>query len=161
MVADYNQYMLGVDKLDQLVSYYSFLHKSVKWWRKVFFWLLEASVVNSYVIYKDHCASNGITPKAHLAYRRSLVDELTKGLRQTSTAHSRTRTRIIPAPERLQSIPHFLRKENNRLDCYVCSKRGAGQRHLTYFRCETCLDNPPLCPIECFKLYHTRININQ
>ena len=30
VVADYNDYMLGVDKLDQLMSYYSFLHKSVK-----------------------------------------------------------------------------------------------------------------------------------
>ncbi len=37
VVHDYNQHMLGVDKLDQLASYYSFLHKSVKWWRRVFF----------------------------------------------------------------------------------------------------------------------------
>ena len=36
VIADYNQYMLGVDKLDQLMAYYSFLHKSVKWWRKIF-----------------------------------------------------------------------------------------------------------------------------
>ena len=26
-IVDYNNHMLGVDKLDQLVSYYSFLHK--------------------------------------------------------------------------------------------------------------------------------------
>ena len=44
--------MLGVDKLDQFARYYSFLHKSVKWWRKVFFWMLEVTVVNSYIIYK-------------------------------------------------------------------------------------------------------------
>ena len=36
VVADYNQYMLGIDRIDQLVSSYSFLHKSMKWW-KVFF----------------------------------------------------------------------------------------------------------------------------
>ena len=119
------------------------------------------TVVNSYVIYKDHCTSNGITPKTHLAYGCSLVDDLTKGLCQTSTAHFQPRTRITQAPERLQSIPHFLRRENNRLDCCVCSKRGAGQCHFTYFRCETCLDNSLLCLTECFKLYHTCININQ
>ena len=28
-VVDYNHHMLGVDKLDQFASYYSFLHKSV------------------------------------------------------------------------------------------------------------------------------------
>ena len=30
IIRDYNQHMLGVDKLDQFASYYSFLHKSVK-----------------------------------------------------------------------------------------------------------------------------------
>ena len=44
--------MLGVDKLDQLMSYYCFLHKSVKWWHKVF-WILEVAVVNAYIIYKE------------------------------------------------------------------------------------------------------------
>ena len=33
VVTFYNQYMLGVDRMEQLVSYYSFLHKSVKGWR--------------------------------------------------------------------------------------------------------------------------------
>ena len=51
VIADYNQYTLGVDKLDQLMAYYSFLHKSVKWWRKMF-WLLEVMVINSYIIYR-------------------------------------------------------------------------------------------------------------
>ena len=53
VVEDYNQHMSGVDKLDQMMAYYSFLHKSVKWWRKVFFWVLEAAVVNSYIVYKE------------------------------------------------------------------------------------------------------------
>ena len=52
-VADYNQYMLGVDKMDQFVSYYSFLHKSVKWWRKVFFWTQEVAAVNCYILYRQ------------------------------------------------------------------------------------------------------------
>lgn len=47
-----NKFMLGVDKLDQLMSYYSFLHKSVKWWRKIFFWCLEVVVINAYIIYQ-------------------------------------------------------------------------------------------------------------
>ena len=33
----YNDNMLGVDKMDQLASYYALLRKSVKWCRKVFF----------------------------------------------------------------------------------------------------------------------------
>ena len=39
VIHQYNRYMLGVDKLDQMMCYYSFIHKSVKWWRKVFIWI--------------------------------------------------------------------------------------------------------------------------
>ena len=45
VVHEYNHYMLGVDKLDQLMAYYSFLHKSKKWFRKLFFWMLEVVIV--------------------------------------------------------------------------------------------------------------------
>ena len=31
VVAEYNQFMLGVDKIDQMMSYYSFVRKSIKW----------------------------------------------------------------------------------------------------------------------------------
>jgi hypothetical protein len=44
--------MFGVDKLDQLMAYYSFLHKSVKWWRKIF-WMLEVMVINAYISWPE------------------------------------------------------------------------------------------------------------
>ena len=146
--------MCGVDKLDQLVCYYSFLHKSIKWWKKVFFWLLEVSVVNSYVIYKEYCTHNKIKPMQHLAYRRNLV-QLTESIR--ASAGSCPGRRCPVSLERLQSKPHFLTHEDKRIDCVVCSDRD-GKRHLTYYRCETCSDHPPLCPTECFKTYHTKNN---
>ena len=31
VVADYNQYVLSVNKMDQSVGYYSLLYKSMKW----------------------------------------------------------------------------------------------------------------------------------
>ena len=37
VVIDYHKYMLGVDKLDQLVSYYSFTHKPEKMVEEGFF----------------------------------------------------------------------------------------------------------------------------
>ena len=39
MVEQYNTYMGGVDKADQLISYYGFSHRTVKWWRRAFFHL--------------------------------------------------------------------------------------------------------------------------
>ena len=33
VVVDYNKHMGGVDRSDQLVMYYGFPHRSVKWWK--------------------------------------------------------------------------------------------------------------------------------
>ena len=50
VVNSYNHSMNGVDVADQLTVYYSFVGKTRKWWRKIFFYLLEVSVVNSYLL---------------------------------------------------------------------------------------------------------------
>ena len=52
-VEEYNQHMGGVDKSDQLLSYYGFSHRTVKWWRRAFFHLLDLSVVNAYILYRQ------------------------------------------------------------------------------------------------------------
>ena len=51
MIDEYNHYMGGVDKLDQLISTNSFIKKSKKWWKNVFFCLLEISVINVRILY--------------------------------------------------------------------------------------------------------------
>ena len=48
----YNQSMNGVDRADQNSVYYSFIRKSHKWWKKLFFWLQEVTTVNSYILYR-------------------------------------------------------------------------------------------------------------
>ena len=74
VIDDYNQYMLGVDKLDQLASYYSFLNKSVKWWRKVLFWMLEIAVINAYIIYKKLAMAQGRRLMTHKVFvKHSLI----------------------------------------------------------------------------------------
>ena len=100
VVVDYNEFMLGMDKLEQLMSYYSFLHKSVKWWRKIFFWLLKVVVINAYIIHKDLARLRGERPMSHLEFCRKLILSLSEPLR-TSVPHS-TRT------SRTERLPHFL-----------------------------------------------------
>ena len=66
VILQYNRYMLGVDKLDQMMCYYSFIHKSVKWWRKVFIWILELTVVNTYIIYQHTDKTKKCSPGIHM-----------------------------------------------------------------------------------------------
>ena len=154
-ILDYNQHMLGVDKIYQLVSYYSFLHKSVKWWRKVFFWFLEVVVVNSYIIHKELALERSERPIRHIQYRRQLILSLSEPIRTTAVPR-RSGPRSAQRVERLQPAKHFLQKGEKRRDCVVCSDRQGGTRHLTHYQCATCSDNPFLCPSECFEAYHTQ-----
>ena len=64
--------MNGVDIADQHSVYYRFIRKTVKWWKKIAFWLIETSMVNSYILYK----LTVVSPKSPAAYRRSVMESL-------------------------------------------------------------------------------------
>ncbi|GFS14000.1 PiggyBac transposable element-derived protein 4-like [Elysia marginata] len=53
-LADYQQFMMGVDLTDQMIGYNMQELKAKKWWRWVFLYLLMVSVHNSYVVAKDN-----------------------------------------------------------------------------------------------------------
>jgi hypothetical protein len=55
---DYNKYKIGADKPDQLLAYYSFQRKSVKWWKKLFFHLFGLALVNAYILHRMKCKEN-------------------------------------------------------------------------------------------------------
>ena len=38
IIAEYNKYVNGVNKVDQYCTSYPFSRKSLKWWRKTIFW---------------------------------------------------------------------------------------------------------------------------
>ena len=53
MVCDYNNFMNGCDRTDQAIGYYG-LHsrRSRKWWKRFFFWALEITINNAYILFK-------------------------------------------------------------------------------------------------------------
>ena len=155
VVDTYNHSMNGVDVADQMTVFYSFVRKTLKWWRKIFFWLLEVSIVNSYILHKLTS-----TPKSHLDFRRAIVEEFAAiSIQQTPPRPrpGRPRKRLAGDPERLNQQPHFLAKRpaNEQRDCLVCSDRQRGVRRRSLYYCRICQDNPTLCPDICFERYHT------
>lgn len=42
----------GVDHGDQMIAYYPFNHRTLKWWKKNVFHLLMVSTVNSFLLHK-------------------------------------------------------------------------------------------------------------
>lgn len=143
-LAVYNIYMHGVDKVDQLASYYSFTRKSLKWWKKVFFYLIEISISNSYVLYLQNKGEKTLSRKA---YRLKLIDKLFSR-NQKYNEYKLHRGRVIP-------LHHFPLYQPLSKECYWCREFYKMKKRTKYY-CEKC--EVPLCII-CFEWYHKYFNI--
>lgn len=55
IVSEYNYHMGGVDKFDMLAALYPVDHKSVKWYRRIFLWVLSVATINGWLLYRRHC----------------------------------------------------------------------------------------------------------
>ena len=156
MIEKYNMYMWGVHKADQLLSYYRFGHRTVKWWRRAFFY--RNAIVNAYILYRI-----STQPGRKLDHKHFWI-ELAKQLLSGSPRmqHSSRHLNILPPQARLTER-HFPEKvppcDSGRASqplCVVCSnKRGRGKKKTT-FRCKQCL--LPMCVVPCFELHHTRVD---
>ncbi|CAK9810345.1 PiggyBac transposable element-derived protein 4 [Anthophora quadrimaculata] len=154
VIINYVKYMDGVNRTDQYTSTYCFLKKSLKWWRKLFFWGLEICSINSYILYKLEKKQRNERPLSHLRYVKTLVDQLRGDFRQNRDRISAFTSTFdeIRLNEKLHIILTGTKK-----DCKVCSQRSKpGGRHETRYYCDTCPDKPRMHLGDCFIKYHTK-----
>jgi hypothetical protein len=146
LVADYNKNMGGVDKADMLRSLYGFDRKTYKWWHRIFFAIMDFTMVNSYIVYCD------------LAGHISLLDYV----RRVSTGLMAFATKIpmLRNPRRAsqEMVPsnrgiHWPQFTASRRRCAHCAKHGIESRPSLI--CSFC--KVPLCcsfTKNCFAAYH-------
>jgi hypothetical protein len=163
IVKDYNGFMGGVDKADMLRAMYDCDRKAKKWWHRIFFALMEITLVNSYVIYQE---LHGKMPL--LQFRRQVAQGLlTKGytLPKKRGRPNQTVSPKDPAKRKKSnfSVPKDIRKQNhgahwltfveNRGRCELCASKKIQSR--PHSKCICC--NVFLCCNEkknCFYKYH-------
>jgi hypothetical protein len=81
VLLEYTTDMRGVDVADQLRASYSAQVRSHKWWHRIFFFLLDMTVVNMYIIYVE-CVKNLWVPRlpmTHLQFKMGLCEALLEG----------------------------------------------------------------------------------
>jgi hypothetical protein len=78
MHLEYTTHMRGVDVADQLRASYSCQTRSHKWWHQVFFFLIDTTVVNMYVMYLAHLRRARVPsrPMSHLQFKTQLCEAL-------------------------------------------------------------------------------------
>ena len=64
--------MKGVDLFNKAASFYMFNRRSVRWYRKIIFWIVEVALNNSYLNYRDNSEDEFITP---LDFRKAIIKE--------------------------------------------------------------------------------------
>ena len=65
VISQYMKYRGGVDKADHYCGSYAFLRKTAKWWCKMFFWLFEVAIVNSFILYNVQRKEKGLRIVTH------------------------------------------------------------------------------------------------
>ncbi|XP_044745115.1 piggyBac transposable element-derived protein 4 [Coccinella septempunctata] len=154
-IHEYNQHMSGIDRSDQMLSYYSCPRKTIRWHKKVLFRLLDISVWNSFLLYRK-----GLQKKIKMVeFREALILSLIEiDINETGRIFTKQRASTSNLPAGEQHFPAEIpvtehsRRKHAFLKCRQCTKEG--RRRETRYRCEHCEDNPPLCPAPCFKLWH-------
>ncbi len=150
-IDNYNKFMGGTDLANQIVQYYAHKHRSLKWWKRVFFSLLNISVLNATVIF------NSIATNKHLSnldFRLQVIDGLLTGWERNTMLRC-TRPNANEFPIRLIEKMHYPGKNpsGRKRDCIVCSNRRLHKRKQTRSICKQC--TLPMCFVPCFEKYHS------
>ena len=80
MIDQYNQFMGGVDRCDQYLASYSMQRKTKKWWKKIFYRLIELSVINAYILFCHFNPEFSKRNRSHYRFRELLIHELVQPL---------------------------------------------------------------------------------
>lgn len=166
VIRAYNRGMGGVDRCDQLLSFYRLKTKAKKWYKRVLFHFLDLSLVNAYILYRE---THEKTPlyefkldvAISLMYGEVFSDPLSIGaaiLRQAATVQFAENGDPVGG-----EVADFIRYDNtNHIPEHValvprcCKVRGCKKRSTIW--CKKC--HVYLClkrGQNCFELWHTEV----
>jgi len=155
-IVDYNLSMGAVDKCDMVVSSIKSIRKSIKWYKKYFFHLLDIAVWNSYCLYKYKTRKDISIAAFHLQLIRQILRKYHKDDFRQSAPRSadkyplRLTGRHFPA---IYTSANIKRKSGLR-KCIVCTQNGVQRQ--THYQCKTC--DVGLCVHPCFETFHTKLH---
>ncbi|XP_014259125.1 piggyBac transposable element-derived protein 4-like [Cimex lectularius] len=152
----YNSFICGIDHCDQMISYYIGARKSLKWYKKLGFHIMEVLLLNAYLLYKRYSVQS--TTLNLLQFRENIIKYLVPPLPSDNpmSSPSSSRRDIIhlssthfPTSTKNSEGSRGGRKSQKR--CRQCSKSKV--QKMTTLYCPSCPNEPGLC-LECFLPFH-------
>lgn len=167
VVCEYNHTMGGVDKVDQqLVDYPIPRKRGKKYYKTVFFHLMDIAVWNAFILHLEACTQAGKKSLTHLKFRLQIIRDIiskygpalpprkSPGRPETTPGSSR----FTPGGHFPMEVPPTEKKKNPTRKCVVCSlkrdQRGKPVRKESRYMCKVC--QVALCVVPCFEKYHSK-----
>ena len=175
-VVGYNQYMNGVDRLDQKISYYPFIRRTAKWSSKFVMYMFQIAMSNAFILFRAR------NPTARCRTLKKFILSVVVAwtspppappLHPSQAADAMPGPSHAPPPQRRTPVPRRRpassrsiidfgghvplavetpKKKKAFRKCAHCAAKGV--RKETHYVCPGC-DHLPLCPVPCFFEYHS------
>lgn len=131
VVSEYNANMGGVDRYDQLRERYQIGRRSRKWWHRLMYFLIDTSIVNSYIMWKLSKANQKRIDQ--LSFRLRLARQLIKGFtsrkRLGRRVNFQNKKKYVPEEVKFANVGrHFPEKISKPRRCKHCSTKKHEQR---------------------------------
>lgn len=140
-ILQYNKFMGGVDRQDQYLSYYPFIRKTVRWYKKLGIHILQLLLINAHFLYAKYEKKKTFYDFRLEIIRVLLPEEMHKKVQHKVLNH------FVSHCERSATTGKTLRRK-----CKLCTSKGI-RKETAYF-CKDC--NVGFCLEPCFKEYHTK-----
>ena len=162
LIDDYNTYMSGVDRCDQLLVYYALNRKTTKWWKRLFFRLLDMSIINAMILNTNIFPDKSKERQCHKKFRMELAHQLVQPLLDSYAdpliGRSSGRTPVT-SDIRLKR-KHFAVSQQPKRSCVGCAYQknanGKYKKTKTVNYCEKC--EKYICR-NCSETYYTRSSL--
>lgn len=147
-IVSYNKYMSGIDRSDQMLSYYASTTKTIKWYRKVFFRLVDICIWNAFYLYRKQKDQKCRL----LTFRESVINSLIDS--GTITDPSTPSDHKDGTQHYLEPIPDTAKNRTVMRRCKKCANKQI--RKQSRYLCPLCPGTPTLCVHPCFREWHEK-----
>lgn len=147
----YNRFMGGVDRFDQKRSSYTCGRCSKKVWKYIFFFLLEASIVNAWLCYRE-CSTRSIGRKkfTQFDFRHELATQL---IDSYSSRKRAAKAKLDIGKRRSDHANDYMGGTKRRCRGHPMFKPDGKKRRTTVYGCKLCKIH--LCK-QCHAAYHLK-----
>lgn len=161
-INSYNRFMNGVDRSDQLLAKNNTLRKCMRWWKTLFFHLIDIAVVNSFILFQLYRTEHSDVDELHRPSQYSVLEFREELIRQLAGLDDYGAPPVFQPPKKQVELsefetvhlPRFSESKRNCKVCYAADK--SVLKVVTYC-------SAPQCNVflhctkdkDCFAIWHT------